>query len=131
MTKPQRLRMTAEGFIAGLVACGYRGPWRWNNLDWELSFYRVWRDWPPQQRSPEQFPNFELGGHGRTSQARDMLWQLKRTSPFHQYRDQPLPEEPMGLSPREYLEIWADAASPDEWITLAAAFLDDIQKRSG
>jgi hypothetical protein len=118
--------MTAEGFMAGLVACGYRGPWRWSHLDWELSFYRVWRDWPPQQRAPERFPRFELGGHGRTSQARDMLWQLTRTSPFHQYRDQPLPEQPMGFSPQEYLEIRADAASPDEWVALAAAFLDDI-----
>jgi len=43
VTKEKRLRMTAEGFMAALVACGYRGPWRWSNMDWELPFYRVWR----------------------------------------------------------------------------------------
>ena len=129
MTKAQRLRMTAEGFMAGLVTCGYEGPWRWNNLDWELPFYRVWREWPPQQRTPNSFPRFELGGHGRTSEAREMLWQLKSTSPFHQYRDQPLPKEPLGLSPHEYLEILADAASPAEWVALAEAFLDNIRIR--
>ena len=83
MTKQQRLRTTAEGFMAGLVVCGFRGPWRWSHLDWELPFYRVWRQWPPQQRTPERFPTFQVGGHGGKLEAREMLWQLKRTSPFH------------------------------------------------
>jgi len=97
-------------------------------MDWELPFYRVWRRWPPAQRHPDRFPRFELNGHGRTSEAREMLWQLKRTSPFHLYETEPLPETPFGLSPREYLEIWVDAASPDEWIALARAFLEGVRK---
>ncbi len=129
MTKQQRLRTTVEGFMAGLVACGFRGPWRWSHLDWELPFYGAWRQWPPQQRTPELFPSFMVGGHGRTSEARELLWQLKRTSPFHDLHSQELPTEPMGLSPREYLAIWADTAAPDEWIALAAKFLSEIDTR--
>ncbi len=54
---------------------------------------------------------------------------LKRTSPFHDLHDEELPTEPMGLSPREYLEIYADTAAADEWIALAAAFLSEIETR--
>jgi hypothetical protein len=91
--------------MAGLVANGFRGPWRWRNLDWELPFYEVWREWPPQQRDPSSFPGFAPVGHGTTSQAREMLWQLKRTSPFHEYDSSPLTTEPFGLSAVEYLEV--------------------------
>jgi hypothetical protein len=129
MTKQQRLRTTAEGFVAGLVACGYRGPWRWSHLDWELPFYRVWRQWSPQQHTPTLFPIFEVGGHGRTCEPREMLWQLKRTSPFHDLHNSGLPTEPFGLTPREYLEIHADTATPDEWIALASAFLAEVDHR--
>lgn len=129
MTKTQRLRMTAGGFMAALVACGYRGPWRWSHLDWELPFYRVWREWSPAQRAPELFPSLEVGGHGRTSQARELLSQLKKTSPFHEYSSKPLPEHPLGLTSREFLEVWADAAKPDEWIALASAFLAEMRGR--
>lgn len=66
MTKTQRVRVTAEGFMAGLVVSGYRGPWRWSNLNWEHAFYRAWRDWPPPLRTPEDFPRLELGGHFST-----------------------------------------------------------------
>jgi hypothetical protein len=58
-----------------------------------------------------------------------MLWQLKRTSPFRDLRSQELPTDPMGLSPLEYLEIYADTAAPHEWTVLATAFLAEINKR--
>ncbi|MEV6283764.1 hypothetical protein [Kribbella sp. NPDC051770] len=129
MNKQQRLRNTAEGFMGGLVASGFRGPWRWRHLDWELPFYRVWRDWLPQQQAePGVFPQFKVGGHGSTSQAREMLWQLKRTSPFYSHATDPLPQTPIGLSPAEYLEIWVEGARPDEWIELATSFLNEIEK---
>lgn len=128
MNKQQRLRNAAEGFMGGLVANGFRGPWRWNNLDWELAFYKVWRAWLPQQRDPKSFPRFELGGHRASSQAREMLWQLKATSPFYSYQDEPLPAEPLNLTPVEYLEIWAKGATPEEWIALAAAFLTEMNE---
>jgi hypothetical protein len=114
--------------MCALVACGYVGPWRWSNLDWELPFYQAWRAWPPKDRDPKAFPRFEVGGHGSTSEAREMLWQLKSTSPFHAFRDEPLPTRPLGLEPTEYLEIWAEGATPDEWIALAADFLDKIRE---
>lgn len=121
--------MTAEGFMAGLVASGYRGPWRWAHHQWEHAFYGAWSEWPPVGRAPQDFPRFRLGGGaGPTSQARDMLWQLKRTSPFHEYQSDPLPEEMFGLTPVEYLEIHADAARPDEWIALADAFLREMRE---
>lgn len=112
--------------MGGLVASGFRGPWRWNNLDWELAFYKAWRAWLPQQRDPMSFPRFELGGHRTSSQAREMLWQLKATSPFHSYQDEPLLLEPLNLAPVEYLEFWAEGATPEEWIALAAAFLREM-----
>jgi hypothetical protein len=126
MTKPQKLRMTAEGLMAGLVACGYRGPWHWSHSDWELAFYKAWGSWPPRDRTPELFPRFEIGGSGRTSQARDAL-ATQRDIPVHNYDSQQLPEKPMGLSPQKYLEIWVDAARPDEWINLARAFLSEMK----
>ncbi|WP_431230823.1 hypothetical protein [Paenarthrobacter nicotinovorans] len=130
MNKTQRLRNVADGFMGGLVANGYRGPWGWNNLDWELSFYRAWHDWEPQQRDPQSFPRFELGGTRTSSEARELLWQLKSTSPFHAYQKEQLPLEPRGLTPSEYLEIYAEGATPEEWIALAAAFLDDMEVHS-
>jgi hypothetical protein len=89
MTKAQRLRMTADAFMAALVACGFRGPWRWTNVDWEPSFLRAWHDWPPQQRDPDRFPSFRLSGHGQTSELRELLWQLKRTLTFPQPSREP------------------------------------------
>lgn len=129
-SKEQRLRTTADGFMAGLVACGFRGPWRYRNLDWEGAFLNVWDDWQPQELHPDRFPYFEFGGGpGRTSQPRDMLWQLKRTSPFHRYNTQPLPQEPDGLTPQEFLDIRVGAAQPEEWIALADAFLAEVKAR--
>lgn len=129
LTKKQKLRNTADGFMAGLVANGFQGPWRWNNnLDWELPFYRAWRGWAPQQRDSAFFPSFELGGHRTTSEAREMLWELKSTSPFAAYQTDPLPLKPLGLLPHEYLEIWADGATPDEWTALGAAFLAEMDE---
>lgn len=47
MTKQQRLRNTDEGLMAGLVGCGFRGPARWSNFDWELPFMKARGDWAP------------------------------------------------------------------------------------
>jgi hypothetical protein len=58
-----------------------------------------------------------------------MLWQLKSTSPFDEYRTRPLPEEPLSLSPHEYLEIHVDAATPEEWRELADSFLQAMAER--
>lgn len=126
MSKQQKLRNVADGFMAALVANGYEGPWRWRDLDWEFAFYKAWRDWPPQQRDPRSFPSFELGGHRTSSQGREMLWQLKSTSPFHAFRTGPLPTKPLGLDPIGYLEIWAKGASPAEWVALGRAFLSEM-----
>lgn len=112
--------------MAGLVANGFRGPWRWGNPAWEYAFYKAWGEWPPQQRDPKMFPSFELGGHRTTSQAREMLWQLKRTSPFANYDKEELPLNPRGLSAEEYLDIWAEGATAEEWKALARAFLAEM-----
>ncbi|MEP7738890.1 hypothetical protein ABKW28_14645 [Nocardioides sp. 31GB23] len=126
MTKTQKLRNLAEGLMAGLVECGYRGPWRWAHHQWEGPFYRAWDRWEPHTR-PE-FPPLELGGSssGRSSQARVVLWQLKSTSPFHAYESQPLTDQPRGMEPREYLEECCDGATADEWVELAKAFLAEM-----
>lgn len=131
-SKTKRLRLTADGFMAGLVANGYRGPWRWAHHEWESSFYRAWDTWAPAQQRPADFPYFRLGGGaGRTSQPRDMLWQLKRTSPFAAYDTEVLPAEPIRLTPQQFLEIWVDIAQPEAWVALAAAFLDEVHGREG
>lgn len=124
LEKPQKLRNTAEGFMAGLAAAGYTGPLHWRNLQWELDFYDAWRSWEPKDRSPEYFRVFELDGHGRTSQGRELLWQLdKRTSPFQDYRTGINPQ-PRGLDPREFIRLNVKGATPDEWIELARSFLN-------
>lgn len=59
-------------------------------------------------------------------QPRDMLWQVTSGSPFHDFRDDPFPRQPMGLIPEKYLELVANEASPAEWRTLAQVFLDEM-----
>ncbi|GIG40958.1 hypothetical protein [Cellulomonas phragmiteti] len=132
MDKTRRLRNAAEGFMAGLVAAGFEGPFRWAAHQWEGPFRRAWRSWEPQQRNPRDFPTFGLGGSadGRTSQPRDMLFQLKRTSPFHDYRTHALPTQPSGLTPEDYLDINATGATPAELRQLALTFLDEMAKSS-
>jgi hypothetical protein len=34
----------------------------------------------------------------------------------------------MGMTPAEFLEIWAEPARPDEWVALAATFLDEMRE---
>lgn len=129
VTKTQKLRNLAEGFMAALVECGYRGPWRWAHHQWEGPFYRVWYEWEPHTN--DAFPRLELGGsaNGRSSQARSVLWQLKRTSPFYGYDTEPLTVNPRGMTPREYLDLWCDGATAEEWVDLGAAFLEEMAKR--
>lgn len=112
--------------MAGLVAAGFQGPFKYSHLTWELPFYRAWARWAPARRNPAAFPLFEVGGHGRSSQPRELLWQLKRTSPFHGYDTDSLPASPRGLTAEEYLEIWVSGASPEEWISLAKDFLVEL-----
>lgn len=109
--------------MAGLVANGFAGPFRFSHLDWEFPFYTAWDRWAPALRDPSAFPTFKVGGHGKTSQARELLWELKSTSPFHGYDEGPLSVKPRGLTAEEYLEIWVTGAAPHEWIALAADLL--------
>ena len=51
VTKQQRLRNAAEGFMAGLVANGYVGPFKHSHLNWELPFYRAWAQWEPARET--------------------------------------------------------------------------------
>ena len=32
----------------------------------------------------------------------------------------------MGMSPEEYLEVWVEGASPQEWMELARLFLQEM-----
>lgn len=129
MNKQQRLRNIAEGLLGGLAAVGFEGPWVWPHHRWEGAFYRAWRSWPPSTRS-DVFRTFKVGGSadGRTSQGRDILFSVKRTSPFAEFRSMPLTQEPMGLSPEEYLEIWVEGATPQEWMDLARLFLQEMDE---
>lgn len=110
--------------MGGLVLADFTGPFRWAHHEWEGAFYSAWNSWPAQVRDSNSFPRFKIGGGaGRTSQPRDMLWQLKSTSPFHEYANKSLPTDPMGLHIREYLDGWVSGASAHEWERLARAFL--------
>lgn len=130
MNKQQKLRNIAEGFLAGLAAVGYQGPWRWAHHEWEGAFYQAWREWPPSSNG-DAFRTFRVGGSadGRTSQAREILFAVKRTSPFYGYSQTSINPKPMGLTPEEYLDIWVDGASPQEWMALATKFLAEIDSR--
>ncbi|GAB3438973.1 hypothetical protein GCM10027517_11840 [Phycicoccus ginsengisoli] len=129
MTKTQRLRNCAEGFMGGLVEAGFPGPWRWAHHQWEGAFYSAWRNWAPATRNPKLFPTFKVGGGGgASSQARDMLWQLKSTSPFHDHDRAPLNRHPRGMTASEYLEIHVEGASAQEWQELAASFLAGMRR---
>lgn len=127
MNKQQKLKNTAEGFLAGLVAVGFEGPWRWAHHQWEGPFYRAWAKWPPSSDTTV-FRKFQVGGaaDGRSSQARDLLFAVKSTSPFDGYDRSPLNAAPRGLTPEEYLEIWVEGATPQEWKDLARLFLTEI-----
>lgn len=126
VNKGQQLHSAAEGFMAGFVVCGYRGPWRRDDLDWKSAFYKAWRAWLPSVANSLQLPLFAMRGSGTSSHGRDMLGQLKATLPFHQYKGQPPPFRPLGLAPAEYFEIWVEAANPPKWIALSAASLEEM-----
>jgi hypothetical protein len=128
MNKTQRLRNAGDGLMAGLVLAGYRGPWRWSNLEWELPFYRVWRQWPPLARDPSLFPALKVGGIRETSEGRELLAALKSTSPFHRYDREALPAKPGGWTPEQFVEHHTQGASADEWKALATAFLVEMAK---
>jgi hypothetical protein len=129
VNKQQKLKNTAEGLLAGLVAVGFKGPWRWAHHEWEGAFYRAWRMWPPA-RNTQIFRTFQVGGSadGRTSQARDILFAVKSTSPFYGYDRGPLNPAPRGLTPEDYLQISVDGATPQEWTDLARAFLAEMNE---
>ncbi|NTW39506.1 MAG: hypothetical protein HGA44_06385 [Cellulomonadaceae bacterium] len=129
LTKQQKLRNTANGLLAGLVAVGFEGPWRWAHHEWETAFYKVWRAWPPAGDT-QYFRSFRIGGSadGRTSQARDILFAVNGGSPFDGYDRGPLNPRPLGLSAREYLEDCVEGATPEEWMTLASALLAELKR---
>lgn len=126
MTKTQRLRNAAEGFMAGLVLAGFEGPFRWAHHQWEGPFMRAWNRWGPRADTAVM-PSFQVGGTGRQSQGRDMLWQLARTSPFHDFASEPLNQTPRGLDPAEYIEISVEGADADQWRELAEDFLAEME----
>lgn len=129
MNKQQKLKNTAEGLLAGLAAVGFEGPWRWAHHQWEGAFYHAWRNWPAA-RDIKVFRTFRVGGSadGRMSQARDILFAVKSTSPFDGYDRGPLNPAPRGLTPEEYLEIWVEGATPQEWMDLARSFLAEMNE---
>jgi hypothetical protein len=129
MTKQQKLKNTAEGLLAGLVAVGYEGPWRWAHHQWEGAFYRAWRAWPPSSNT-DVFRTFQVGGsaNGRTSQGRDILFAVNRNSPFDGYNQRPLNPTPRGQAPVEYLADSVEGASPQQWMDLARAFLVEMDE---
>ena len=127
MNKSEQLRNTAEGLLAGLVAIGFEDRWKWAHHQWEGAFYRAWSSWPPAENTGV-FRVFRVGGspNGRTSQAREVLFSIKSTSPFAGYNRAPLNPSPRGLAPEEYLETWVEGATPKQWMDLARAFLNEL-----
>lgn len=128
MNKTQRLRNTAEGFMAGLVANGYTEPFS-DRGDWEFAFRKAWDAWPAKDRNPKDFPKFGISAYCGVSEPRNMIWQLMQTSPFVDYENG-LNQEPRGFTPEDYLETFVEGATADEWIGLAAAFLREMDKDS-
>ena len=75
------------------------------------------------------FRTFAVGGSadGRTSQARDIQFTVKGTSPFSAYREGALNAKPFGLKPDEYIETHVVGATAQQRKDLARAFLSEMQ----
>lgn len=77
MTKPQKLLLLANGFLAGLVELGAQRLDQ-SNMAFELPFMQAWRKW--DYSNNEFMPPIKYGG---TCQPRDILHRVRRsTSPL-------------------------------------------------
>ncbi|TFC79424.1 hypothetical protein E3O45_03880 [Cryobacterium sp. TMS1-20-1] len=115
-TRNQQLLLVANGFFGALAAEGVV-EFNPSIMDFEFAFGKAWRAW--RCASVSEFPTFALG----KNRFRDVLFRVSRSSsPFATYRDG-IEMTPSGLTPREYLAIWAPEVTPEDWIALAQLYL--------
>lgn len=112
--------------MGGLIMAGFEGPFPWAHHEWEGPFLAAWRQWSPSSDNSPYLPTLEAGGTGTSAQPRELLWQLKSTSPFHNHDSEPLNQNPRGVSVEEYLEYNIHGATPDQWRELAEQFLANM-----
>lgn len=74
----------------------------------------------------QSFPRFELGGE-QDELAGPRCGNSSPLPLFTIIENEPFPAEPKNLTPVEYLETWANGATPQEGVALAAAFLREMQ----
>ena len=80
--------------MAGLVADGFLGPFRYSHLTWELLLPGLGQV-GARAAEPLRVPRFrDRRTRKDKSQPCELLWQLKRTSPFQAYDHEPLPLSP-------------------------------------
>lgn len=127
MDKMQKLLLLANGFLGALAA---RGVTRiaTDNMAFEGSFLRAWRQWQPTVQSPEVLPKVEFGG---VNQPRNIIFRVDRsTSPFKNFRSAGITPEPHNCSPEEFLEDWCSELPVSDWLRLADLFLQEIEPKS-
>lgn len=127
MDKKQKLLLLANGFLGALAA---RGVTRiaTDNMAFEGSFLRAWRQWQPTVQSPEVLPKVEFAGVNRP---RNIIFRVDRsTSPFKNFRSAGITPEPHSCSPEEFLEDWCSELPVSDWLLLADLFLQEIEPRS-
>lgn len=122
MTKPQKLLLLANGFLAGLAELGVQRLDS-SNMAFELPFMQAWRRW--DHSNSAAMPPI---AYGSTCQPRDILHRVRRsTSPFKDFGREGLTDSPYGLTPREFLEIHCDELPVDAWTDLAGLFLNAVK----
>ncbi|WP_307609664.1 hypothetical protein [Pseudarthrobacter sp. W1I19] len=122
MTKPQKLLLLANGFLAGLADLGVQDLPS-SNMAFELPFMQAWRRW--YHSTNAVMPPV---GYGTTCQPRDILHRVRRsTSPFKDFVNEGITDSPYGLTPREFLEIHCDELPADAWVDLASLFLNALK----
>jgi hypothetical protein len=120
MTADRRHQLleVGNGLLAGLVELGIE-EFNPSIMDFETRFLKAWREWAPQLTHPSIFPVFGVG----TKRPRDLLFRLHHSSsPFSSYQTDLLVQRPLNLIPRDYLEIYCDTATPEEWLNLGRAY---------
>jgi len=118
--RDQKLLMVGNGFFAGLASLGVPA-FSDAMMNFESNFGKAWHDWPPHGDRPGQFPDISSTGR----RPRDILFRMSKSiSPYREFRIS-LTGAPNNLTTQDFLDIYADAAQPADWVALAKAYVDE------
>ncbi len=124
-TKPQRLLLLGNGFLAALAELGV-DTLDSSNMGFEFPFMHGWRRWGYISN-----PNMPTIEYGTTCQPRDILHRVASSnSPFKYFESEGISVAPRGWSPRGFLETYCDELPVYAWLELGELFLVGQQEYS-